>query len=285
VPASEPGGFPIESVPVTHGFLEASGLTIRDGRVPTDAEFIAGAPVIVVSETAAREYWPGRRAVGQTLMNKGRAYTVTGVVPDARLMSLDIEPQGAIYWPVAAMPRPRIAYMFVRLASGGAEELAAVTRELSRQCPTCWFRSAMMLGDALAVTIRARQFSAWLFSAFGVAALLIVGIGILGLVAMTTTRRTREIGIRMALGATPRRVVGQFVREPMTAVAIGLLAGGAASAWLVRVVTVHLYKMTAYDARAWTAAIAVLIAVAAAGALLPAWRASRVDPVRALRVE
>jgi putative ABC transport system permease protein len=285
VPASEPGGFPIESVPVTHGFLEASGLTILDGRMPTDAEFIAGAPVIVVSETVAREYWPGRRAVGRTLTNRGRAYTVTGVVPDARLMSLDIEPQGAIYWPVAAMPRPRIAYMFVRLASGGDDELAVVTRELSRQCPTCWFRSAMMLGDALAVTIRGRQFSAWLFSAFGVGALLIVGVGILGLVAMTTTRRTREIGIRMALGAGPRQVIGHVLREQVGATALGLAAGGLLAAWLVRFVSTYLYKMTVYDLRAWAAAIAVLLIVAIAGALLPAWRASRIDPVRALRVE
>ena len=285
VPAREPGGFPIESVPVTHGFLEASGLTILDGRVPTDAEFIAGAPVIVVSETVAREYWPGRRAVGQTLTNRGRQYTVAGLVPDARLMSLDLEPQGAIYWPVAAMPRPRIGYMFVRFASTDDDALAAVARELPRHCPTCWFRSATMLGDALAVTIRGRQFSAWLFSAFGVAALVIVGIGLLGLVAMATTRRTREIGIRLALGATPPQIIRQFLGEQAGAMMLGLAAGGLLAAWLVRFVSAYLYKITIYDAGAWAAAIAALIVVAGAGALLPAWRASRVDPVRALRVE
>ena len=285
VPAREPGGFPIESVPVTHGFLEASGLTILDGRVPTDTEFINGAPIIVVSETAAREYWPGQRAVGQTLTNRGREYTVAGVVPDARLMSLDLEPQGAIYWPVAAMPRPLIAYMLVSLESADDDQLAAVVREVIRQCPTCWFRDAQMLTDALAGTIRPRRFSAWLFASFGLAALLIVGTGILGLVAMTTTRRTREIGIRMALGATPFHVVRQFLAEQLTAVTLGLVAGGAVAAWLVRFVSVHLYKMTVYDARAWIAAIAALLIVAVLGALLPSWRASRIDPVRALRVE
>jgi hypothetical protein len=285
VPAREPGGFPIESVPVTHGFLDASGLTLRDGRLPTDAEFVSAAPVVAVSETVAREYWPGRRAVGQTLTRKGREHAVVGVVSDARLMSLDLEAQGAIYWPVAAMERPLIAYVLVRLQPGVGDGLSAITRELMRQCPTCWFRSAMMLRDALGVTIRGRQFSGWLFSAFGIAALVIVGIGILGLAAMTTARRTREIGIRLALGASGRRVVRHLLREQAAAVAVGLAAGGLIAAWLVQFVSSFLYKITVYDARAWTAAIAALLLVAAFGALLPAWRASRIDPVRALRVE
>lgn len=142
-----------------------------------------------------------------------------------------------------------------------------------------------MLTDALADTIRPRRFSAWLFSAFGVAALLIVGTGILGLAAMTTNRRTREIGVRMALGATRLDVMRQILREQVMAVAIGLVGGGMAAAWLVRFVTSYLYEISVYDTRSWAMAIAALLFVAGLGALLPAARASRIDPVRALRVE
>jgi len=286
VSPAEPGsGFPIESVPVTHGFLEAAGLQPIDGRLPTDAEFISGAPVIVVTATVARQYWPGQRAVGQTLANRGRDYAVVGLVPDVRLMSLDLEAQGEIFWPVAAMTRPVIGGMIVRLEPGGRRALAAVANEVVQRCPKCWFRSAQMLTDALADTIRPRRFSAWLFSAFGVAALLIVGTGILGLAAMTTNRRTREIGVRMALGATRLDVMRQILREQVMAVAIGLVAGGMVAAWLVRFVTSYLYQISVYDTRSWAMAIAALLVVAGLGALLPAARASRIDPVRALRVE
>jgi predicted permease len=286
VPSRPPGAtFPIESVPVTHGFLEAAGLPVRDGRLPTDAELIGAAAVVVVSETVARQYWPGQRAVGQTLTSSGREFRVVGVVPDARLMSLDLEPQGVIYWPVAAMPRPLIAYVLVQLESATDEALATLVRDVRRQCPDCWFRHARLMADALADTIRPRRFSAWLFSSFGLAALFIAGTGIFGLVAMTTARRTREIGIRMTLGATRRRVIRQLLREQVGAVALGFLAGGLAAGWLVRFMATYLYEMTVYDPQAWGAAIASLLVIAALGTLLPAWRASRIDPVRALRVE
>jgi predicted lysophospholipase L1 biosynthesis ABC-type transport system permease subunit len=183
------------------------------------------------------------------------------------------------------MPRPLIAYVLVQLESATDEALATLVRDVRRQCPDCWFRHARLMADALADTIRPRRFSAWLFSSFGLAALFIAGTGIFGLVAMTTARRTREIGIRMTLGATRRRVIRQLLREQVGAVALGFLAGGLAAGWLVRFMATYLYEMTVYDPQAWGAAIASLLVIAALGTLLPAWRASRIDPVRALRVE
>ncbi len=94
--APPPGSLGIWSVAVTHGYLETAGLYPRDGRVPTNAEFESGAPVVVVSESVARSYWPGRRAIGQSLVTKGRPFTVIGVVPDARYLSLDRDPAGQI---------------------------------------------------------------------------------------------------------------------------------------------------------------------------------------------
>jgi hypothetical protein len=274
---------PIESIPVTRGYFAAAGLQPTDGRVPTDDELSTGAPVIAVSHRVARLYWPGHRALDQTLVNKGRAFTVVGVVPDARFMSLDTDPQGEIYWSVAAMPKPSISNVLLRLTPGTSPQTVATS--IIRGCPDCWVRSAQTLDSALGVTIAQRQFSAWLFSAFGIAALVTVGTGILGLVAMTTRRRTREIGIRMAIGATPTAVLRQIVGEQLRAVAIGLLIGAIAATWLTGFLTGYLYKTTVYDVRAWAAAIVALLVVALIAAVVPSRQASRIDPVRALRAD
>jgi putative ABC transport system permease protein len=138
-----------------------------------------------------------------------------------------------------------------------------------------------MLGDS----IRVRRLQSWLFGAFAVSGLVLTGVGLFGFVAMTTARRTREVGIRMALGATRDRLVRGLVREQLTPVVLGLALGGVLAAWLVRFLEAYLYELSAYDLRIWSVALTVVLVTALAGALIPAWRASRVDPVRALRVE
>jgi ABC-type antimicrobial peptide transport system permease subunit len=141
------------------------------------------------------------------------------------------------------------------------------------------------LSDALAGTIRERRFSAWLFTSFGAGALVIAGAGILGLLAMATSERTREVGIRMALGATRTVVIRQLLTEQASGVALGLAMGGVLAAWAVRFVDSYLYKMSTYEASAWAAALAAVLAVSLIGGLIPSVWASRVDPVKALRVE
>jgi ABC-type antimicrobial peptide transport system permease subunit len=162
------------------------------------------------------------------------------------------------------------------------ERVAAMTRA---KCPDCWVREGLTLQDALAETIRPRRFTAWLFSGFGVAALLIVGTGILGIVALATSRRVREIGIRMALGATRRRVLTQLLREQCAGVLLGIAIGGLVASWATRFVATYLYKTDPLDRVAWIAAAAGIIVAACIGALIPAHRATRIDPVQALRAE
>ena len=130
-----------------------------------------------------------------------------------------------------------------------------------------------------------RALPAWLFGSLGLAALLLSGVGILGLLAMSAAQRTRELGIRVALGATSGRVIRLLMREQMSAVGGGLLVGAAISVWTVRFAESQLYGVRAYDPAVWSAVAAASVAVAVVGTLVPSLRAARVNPVEALRAE
>jgi ABC-type antimicrobial peptide transport system permease subunit len=143
----------------------------------------------------------------------------------------------------------------------------------------------MTAREMLADTIRDRRLQSWLFGSFAAASLALVAVGMLGLVAMSVARRTREVGIRMALGATARTVLRGLVREQLRPVVAGIVLGGLGAAWAVGFLRAYLYEITVYEPRVWGVAVAVVIATALAGVMVPAWRASHVDPVRALRTE
>jgi hypothetical protein len=283
-------GILLQSMAITDGYLQTAGLGLLDGRLPTADEFASGAPVLVVSESVARDYWSGLRAIGQTLVSNefmrgpSRAFTVVGIVEDARYAALDRDAYGAIYYLNTTSPRPWLGTILVRLDNSGS--LADVGSWLQDRCSRCTiYGPPVWMNDLLAASIRPRTFNAWLFASFAIASVVVTGAGMLGVVAMASSRRTKEIGIRLALGATPAGVVGQIVREQAGAVAVGLAAGGLAAVWAVRLVESYLYKVTLYDLPTWTAAIGVLLAVALIGAVIPSARASRLDPLQALREE
>jgi ABC-type antimicrobial peptide transport system permease subunit len=141
----------------------------------------------------------------------------------------------------------------------------------------------MTMERAVSETVRDRAFSAWLYGAFAVAALLIVSVGVLGFVAMSTSGRVRELGLRMALGSTRAGVVSLLVREQLAGVTLGLVAGAVTCYWAVEYLRSSLYGFAPHDLRLWSIALGLIATVAMAGALVPALRASRVDPVEALR--
>jgi predicted lysophospholipase L1 biosynthesis ABC-type transport system permease subunit len=274
-----------ESIAVTTGYFAAVGLRATRGRLPSDAEIASGAPVLAVSERVAAEYWSEGTALGQSLTTGGRAFTVVGIVPDVRYVMLDEAPSGAIYWPMAANSKASLRNVVVSLDPAAGSLVARLADWMRGRCPTCRISRVESLSDAMNWSIRRRLVPTWLLSSFGVAALVIVGVGLLGLVAMTTARRTREMGVRIALGATPLRIVRQVAGEQTAAVVIGLVAGSLIAAWAVRFVKAYLYEISTYDVWAWSAAIVVLLATAFIAALIPSIRAGRLDPVQALKTE
>ena len=275
----------IESMQVTAGFFQAAGLTAIEGRLPTDEEFETGAKVLAVSRRTADRYWPGRSALGQTLLRDRKPYVVVGVVPDVRFRSLDVESGGEIYCSIAADPRAYLWNLYVRVMPGHERAIASVINVITTHSQTYRVVHVQSARQSYAEGIRSRRFSAWVFGVFAGAALVIAGVGILGLLAMSTVRRTREFGIRTALGAVPSRIVGLVLREQMTPVAGGTLAGLLASYWLVQSVRGSLYRFDGYEAKIWILAMAVVLFVGAWGALIPAIRASRTDPLKALRID
>jgi ABC-type antimicrobial peptide transport system permease subunit len=142
-----------------------------------------------------------------------------------------------------------------------------------------------MMTGLLADGISPRRFSAWLFSSFGLSALVITGAGIFGLVAIATRRRAREVGIRIALGATTRTVVAQLLREQMMPIVAGIVAGGLIAAGLVRFAKSYLYKTPLDDPWSWGIAVGSLLVVSALGAAMPTVRAAQVDPIEVLKRE
>jgi predicted permease len=275
----------VEEMSVTSGFFAAAGLSALVGRLPTAEEFDRGRRVIVVSRQVAEAYWPGRAALGQPLVKNGETFEVIGVVPDIRHASLDRDSAGEIYSSNALQRRPDLMNLLVRFTDHDAATLPRAARDLAARFPNVKIVRAEMLSTALGSSVQLRRFQAWLFATFGGAALVIVGVGLLGTQAMSVARRTREVGIRMALGATRRGVTGLMLREQVPAIVGGVAAGGVLSAWLAGFLTEYLFKMTAYDWTAWTIAVLLVVLVTTVASLAPACRASRLDPIQALRVD
>jgi predicted permease len=269
---------------VTGDFYTVLNLSPIEGRVQTEAELRAGDPLLVVSERVARAYWPAGSAVGQTLIyGFGNVpYTVVGVVPEVRWFAWDME-SPMMYGPYAPLSRSSLLTFFVHTSGTAGPRIDQTLRALTAAEPVARPITAMALRDLLRESVGIRRFQSWLFGGFAAVALVIMGSGVLGLLAMSTARRTKEIGIRSALGATRPMLMRQLLREQATAVAGGLLVGGGVAIWAVQLVRGYLYQLTVADPRIWIAAVALIVAMALIGALVPALRASRTQPVVALR--
>ena len=284
----DPPGLGADAVRIGPGFFDAARVRLLAGRYPTDDELRHNAPVVVVSQAIATAYWPDRPAVGATLRREGsppRPYTVIGVVADTRMKALDAPPAGEIYESVQALTSMQTMMYFLSLSGDPGAGLVEIVAVIQRQHPELAASRSQLVEDALGESIRRRRFLSLLFGAFGVSALVIVGVGILGLMAMRSARRTRELGIRIAIGATRHAVIALLLREQMTGVLAGLAAGALIASWAVTVVRQNIYGSGVYDPTAWASAIGALLVIAVIGALIPARRASRVDPVTALRVD
>ncbi len=280
----------VRSFQVAGNFFEVLGLELRAGRWPEPEEWQGRAPVALVSEAAARRFWPNSDAVGRVLHSSRRRtadpptpVTVIGIVSDAQYRALDLETTGAVYVPQGLLdPNPPVAF-FVR-TSDRADRVLPRLVEAVRADSRFRLERARTAGDALFASVRPRALRAWLFGWFGLVSLVVVAVGIVSLVVASTARRRREIAIRVAVGARPSRIIRMFVAEQGTPIVAGLAVGAVAGFFIVPSVATVVVPQ-ADTAFGWTIAGLLLVGTALVSALAPAAWTSRVDPMQTLRAE
>ena len=270
-------------------FFHTLGVALIAGRDFTDRDDASAPGVVIVNETLAAQLWPGQSPLGKRLRFTGpneRLLEVVGVAHDGKYDDLTERPQAYLYLPRAQQMRFAADMTLLLRTAGDAGPilpvLRSVIREMDRNLPIYHVRT---LEEHVRLRLDKQRGASALLGAFGALALILATLGLYGVMAYAVAQRTREIGIRIALGATQHGVLGMVVGEGMKMAAAGIVIGLALSAALTRFIARFLYGVTATDLATFVAVAALLTAVAAAASFIPARRATRVDPVVALRSE
>jgi predicted permease len=275
---------------VTPGVFSVLGIKLVRGR-PIEPTDIAGhSPVAVIDETMARRLWPNQDAIGKHIMAAQSArgpndhIEVVGVVSDVRDQALASDPVPAVYYSEAQKPWIQLTY-FMRTAGSTAAITGGVRRAFREAAPSTPVPDLVPLEQNLDIALAPQRFTAWLLAVFAALALTLASIGLYGVVAYSVALRTSELGIRLALGATPGGVALSVLRNACALAAGGVVIGSVTGLLLGRLVAGMLYGTAPTDVATYATVASVLVGVSAIASLVPARRASRVDPLVALRSE
>jgi putative ABC transport system permease protein len=290
LPVPEAGHSPLaENRKITPGYFETMGASILQGRDFTDRDGPEGLKVCIINETIARKYWPGSDAVGKRLKLSAPGdqepwWTIIGVARDLRSYGLQVTPRPQIYTSVDQNSDPDMTFVLRSQAAGTPAALEQSLRNtlklLDPSLPLANLRTMeSLIGDALARP----RFGTILLGLFAFTALLLTVIGLYGVLAYATGRRTREIGVRIALGASKASVLALIIRQGMLPALAGLGIGIVGALGLTRVLASQLYEIRPTDPATYLGVMAILVTVALAACYLPARRAAKVDPMVALR--
>jgi putative ABC transport system permease protein len=289
-PEPSPGAEPSADYRVaSEDYFASMGIRLLAGRTFTAANDYTAPPVVIVNETLAKRYWPGEDPVGRRILIEGDAgrrvpYEVVGVIGDVKSFGLEEETHAEIFHPYWQAPSPLIGLALrARVDPASlAGSLRQAVWSIDRDQPITYL---MPMADLAAESLAFRRTGMLLAGGFGLLALGLTAIGIYGVLSYSVSRRTREIGIRMALGATRREVARLVVREGLVMTAIGIVVGLAVAGAVMRLIASVLFEVHPGDPLTYMAVAGILIAVALAATWLPARRATAVDPVVALRIE
>jgi putative ABC transport system permease protein len=269
---------------VTSAYHRALGIPLKRGRL-FEATDRPGAPlVLIVNESVVRRFFPDRDPLGQSVKVADADRTIVGVVGDIHQTSLESEPMAEIYLPMAQTGRGS-GELVIRTLGDPYAVVGAVKSAVAQVLPDVPLRNLRTMDEVLSRRVAQRKLNMLLLGLFGVLGLIISAAGIYGTLAYTISQRTREIGVRMALGASRASVVAMVLQHAGTLVALGLAIGGTAAWYLAAVARAFLFGVDATDARAFVAALAALAAAAAVASAIPARRAASVDPAEALRTD
>ena len=281
---------------VFDGYFDAMRIRLRDGRPFSTGDVRGTLPVVVVNETLARHYFGSRSAIGRRVKwgspgSPNPWLTIVGVAADVKHDGLDHDVLPAIYFPAqqqdsnAVLQMLRQASYVIRTIGDPVTVMTQVERTVRRVDPELPIVGLRTLADVVGISVADRLFNTVLLAGFALLALVLASVGVYGLIAYSVVQRTREIGVRISIGATPldvlRLVVGQGTRLAVAGVVIGLVGAFGAS----RLARTMLFGVSPVDPSTFAASAVLLLVVATLASVVPAFRASRIDPQEAIRME
>lgn len=275
---------PLRSNNVGPGFFHTMGIPLVAGRDIAESDTKDAQRVVIVNETFVRKVFANRSPIGHQLGVKDRQ-TIVGVVRDSKYTGVDEEPRPMAYY--AAMQSKSLGNMQVEVRTRGdaTAALSELRRVVSQMYPNVPLEQPITQEAQFEKSYQQQRMFAALGGFFGVLAALLVATGLYGAHSFRVSRRSTEIGVRMALGATRGQVLAMFLRESLWVLLTGLAVGIPLTAFAIRPLKSMLYQMSPFDVTSFVAAIAAISVVSAGAALLPARRAASIDPMRALRTE
>jgi putative ABC transport system permease protein len=273
---------------VSGGYFKAMGIPLLSGRTFNESDTRDAPGVVIVSRSLANQHWPGEDAVGRRLRfdddPNAPWITVVGVVDDVHQLGLDKGATPLLYFPYEQFTLP-FTNLFVRSSAPEGTVTAMLRAQfaaLDRELPVDDMKTLQRIVDN---SVAHPRFRTLLVSAFALVALALAAVGVFGLINFSVTQRTREIGIRMAMGATPKQVLGPMIREGLTLAIIGTAIGLVGALLVSRVLATFLFGVGTTDPLTFATVAVVLLTVALLATYIPARRALRVDPITALRVD
>jgi len=285
----QPGAqaIPIAATWVDDTYFNTLGVSILRGRNFTAADTPETTKIAIVNESFVKTYWPGEDPLGRRFRLRtadGPEYQVVGVVADYKVDTVGEKPTPYIHYALSQRAFTGEVIM-ARTQANAAALVNTIRREILALEPNAVFLESQTMDAQVDMALLPARLAAQTASVVGLVATVLAAIGLYGVIAYAVARRTREIGIRMALGAAPGGVVAMVMRQGLTVAAIGVVAGGALAYLAARGVASALYGVSALDPLAWGGAIAALLGSAMLANYLPARRASLIDPSIALRIE
>jgi len=292
----------MDSIPVARGLgpfvtagspqhLSTLGIRLLEGRMYTDQEAASGARVAVVTENMARRLWAPESALGKCFIlddPDSPCWDVVGVVESNRLTNLTGEVPWQYYLPFGTTPTSidlEPSTVFVRAQDDPRALLATVRRELRDLDPAVRFAHVQLQQDLIDPHLRSWKLGATMFSLFGILALLVATVGLYSVLAFNVARRTRELGVRSAMGASRARLLNMVLRQSVAVTAMGVFLGLAVSVIAAGKLGPLLFGTSPRDPMVMMGVVGILLGVSLVAGSIPAWAAARVDPMKALRTE
>jgi hypothetical protein len=264
------------------------GTRIVQGRAFDDGDRANTPRVLVVGEGMAQVLWPGQDALGKCVKvgsDTMPCSTVIGVAEDMRLRTLEEAREFTYYQPVAQYDHPPDPQLFVRVRGRAGDQIEALRRRLQPLMPGAAYINVVPLSTLVDPNLQSWRFGATMFVAFGGLALVLAAIGLYSMIAYDVAQRTRELGVRLALGSSVGRVLRLIVTGGLRLVAVGVVAGTALAFWASRWMEALMFRQSARDPMVFAAVALLLLGVSVVASMVPAWRATRVDPNVVLRLD